>query len=384
MQTIAMLLANAFKPDPRVLKEAVHLQKAGFQVVIFCWDRQKELSPEETLASGVHVIRIQNFPSSYGIGTRQLSKLFRFWYSLQPHLRDLKPDVIHCHDFDTLPAGLLFGKRHHLPVIFDAHEYYADLVKPRLKGIFGKMLYRVIKRAEHIGAASSSAVVTVDDTLARVYRHDNPNVIILGHYPEQIFASQPNPVFTRPTLSMIYAGRLSVDRGLLIYIDLLRILVGKGIPARLILAGVYTPVSDKQRFIDYAKGFEKYIIDLGWISYAQMPHTYLDADVGLAILLPEPRYVAAIPVKLFEYMACGLPVIASNFPATAAIIKDADCGVLVDPTGGMMDMANTLASWWQDRSEPARLGENGRQAILTKYNWEKQINRLVELYQSLS
>ena len=384
MPTIAMLLSNAFKPDPRVLKEAEHLQKAGYQVVILCWDRQVELAPQETLASGVRVIRVQNVASSYGIGSRQLSKLFRFWNSLLPHLQELKPDFIHCHDFDTLPAGLWFAKRQHLPVIYDAHEYYADLVKPRLKGILGKLLYRFIKRAEHIGAASSSAVVTVDDTLSKIYQKYNRTVVVLGHYPEQAFASQANPVFSRSTLSMIYAGRLSVDRGLLIYVDLLRILIGKCIPARLILAGVYTPIADRQVFYDYAKGFESYISDLGWIPYDQMSHTYLNADVGLAILHPEPRYVAAVPVKLFEYMACGLPVLASNFSATAMIVNDADCGILVDPSGALLDIAQKLASWWQDRSEPQRLGENGRQAVLTKYNWENQVDRLVNLYRSLA
>ena len=85
------------------------------------------------------------------------------------------------------------------------------------------------------------------------------------------------------------------------------------------------------RFNDYAKDIIKSIDYLGWISYDQMPLIYREADIGLAILLPEPRYVAATPVKLFEYMASGLPVIASNFPSIAEIVNEANCGLLIDP-----------------------------------------------------
>jgi glycosyltransferase involved in cell wall biosynthesis len=383
MKSIAMLLSNSFKPDPRVLKEAEHLQKAGYQLTVFCWDRASELPPEETLSSGVNIIRIHVVPSSYGIGTRQLGKLIRFWKVIQPHLQKVKPDYIHCHDFDTLPAGLWYGKFHHLPVIYDAHEYYSDLVKPRLKGIVGSILYRLIRLAEHICASHSNAIITVDDTLARIYQNFNTSVIVLGHYPIKELASQVNPVFSRPSLSMIYAGRLSVDRGLLIYVDLLRRLLDVGIPAHLVLAGTYTPEQDKLRFIGYAQDVKIYIADLGWIPYQEMSQLYRSSDIGLSILLPEPRYIAAVPVKLFEYMACGLPVVASNFPATSAIINEADCGILVDPTGDLTEPVQKIKSWWNDRSEPSRLGENGRHSILTKYNWENQIQRLLKLYQEL-
>ncbi|PWB50841.1 MAG: hypothetical protein C3F13_15125 [Anaerolineales bacterium] len=381
MKIIAMLLSNSFKPDPRVLKEAEHLQKSGYQILILCWDRQADLVAEETLASGVKIVRIQNVLSGYGIGTGQLGKLPRFWKAVQPILGKIRPNLIHCHDFDTLPAGLWYAKRHHMPVIYDAHEYYADLVKPRLKGFSGILLYRSIRWAERFFASYSNAIVTVDDTLATIYRKYNHQVIVLDHYPERRFAEQGNPVFSRPTLKMIYAGRLSVDRGLLLYVDLLRILLEENIPAHLTLAGVYTPEHEKFRLFDYAKGLEKHISDLGWIPYECISDVYQSADIGLSILLPEPRYVAAVPVKLFEYMASGLPVLVSNFPATAEIIKDADCGILVDPCADLSEVTPKIISWWNDPSVPRQLGENGRRAILSKYNWENQVNRLVMLYQ---
>lgn len=384
MHNIAMLLSNSFKPDPRVLKEAEYLQRNGFSITILCWDRLADLPQEETLPSGVRIVRIQHIRSSYGIGLRQLPKIPRFWSAVQPYLQALNPNFIHCHDFDTLPAGLWFGRLHHLPVIYDAHEYYAELVKPRLVGIAGRSLFQLIKWAEQKGAHQAHAVVTVDETLAVIYRKINQNVIILGHYPENRMAAQSNPVFTNSNLTLLYAGRLSVDRGLFIYVDIVRKLQEKGIPARLLLAGVFTPESEHARFNDYAKDITNLVDFLGWIPYEQMSQVYQRADIGLAVLLPEPRYVAATPVKLFEYMASGLPVVASNFPSIAQIVNDANCGLLVDPLADLSSAIETIASWWINKAVPRVLGENGRQAVLSKYHWENQASRLVQLYHALA
>jgi glycosyltransferase involved in cell wall biosynthesis len=378
-----MLLSNAFRPDPRVLKEANSLAAAGYQVSILCWDRLAELPPKETLPSGVQVIRVQSVTSAYGIGMGQLLRLPLFWRHLLPHLRQIQPDLLHCHDFDTLPAGLLWGKLHGIPVIYDAHEYYADLCKPRLHGLLGNLLYRLIRWAELVGARLASAVVTVDDTLGDIYRQLNKRVLIIGHYPSSTLVKSPAPVFSHNQLNLLYVGRISSDRGMLVYLDLLRAFLERGVPAHLHLAGVMTPQSEVEIFASRLPDLEAYVTQHGWVTYEHLPELLAQADIGLSILLPEPRYVAALPVKLFEYMAAGLPVIASDFPSIARVVNLADCGLLVDPIGDPTTMADTLQSWWQQPSIPVRLGANGRKAILQQYNWELLANQLDQLYRSL-
>ncbi len=381
---VVMLLSNAFRPDPRVLKEAESLNNSGFEITILCWDRQAEFSAAELLPSGVKIFRIQNIRSGYGIGARQLLKVPQFWLASQRYLRDIHPDIIHCHDFDTLPAGLFFGLLHRTPVIYDAHEYYTELIRPRLSGIMSWIIRTFIALLEAIGASLASAVVTVDEPLAAIYRKRNRRVFILGHYPVKRMALLNNPVFTRAEVRMIYTGRLSTDRGILIYARLLTKLLELGVPARLTLAGAFTPESEKKVFFDYAKGIASSIDYLGWIPYEKMPDIYLTADIGLVVLMPEPRYVAAVPVKLFEYMASGLPVIASDFPFIAKIINGAQCGLLIDPVADIAPTVNLIADWYKNRAIPQAMGENGRQAILNQYNWDLQINGLVDLYRTFA
>ncbi len=156
-------------------------------------------------------------------------------------------------------------------MIYDAHEYYADLVEPRLKGWGGKFLHAQIQRAEHLAARLSSAVVTVDGTLGAIYLRDNQRVIVIGHYPSIDFCNQPAAVFTRPTLRLIYTGRLSTDRGLLVYVDILRNLQSLGVPAKLVLAGVFTPASEEQALRRHMARHETSIELPGWIPYSHMP-----------------------------------------------------------------------------------------------------------------
>ena len=380
---ITMLLSNAFRPDTRVLKEAQSLAKAGFDITIICWDRLAELPARDTLPSGVRIHRIQNVRSTYGVGARQIFTLLRFWRSTLHLLANLQPDMIHCHDFDTLPCGLFWGKVHHIPTIYDAHEYYADLVRPRLSGLIGKLLFLVIHAAEKITARMASAVVTVDETLAEIYNRLNQHVLVLGHYPQKDLAEFYNPIFTRSELTLLYVGRISIDRGARVNIDLLRLLRDLNIPARLRFAGVFTPMNEELLIQQHAQGLENYIEYLGWIPYQQMQDLYHSADIGLAILLPESRYIAALPVKLFEYMASGLPVIASNFPAITTLVNETKCGALMDPLLQPLEIARIIEIWWKKPSIPRSIGENGRQAVLSRYNWDCQSERLSKLYRQL-
>ena len=380
---VAMLLSNPFRPDPRVLKEAECLGELGHSVTVICWDRAGEFPDHAFPTGGVTVERIQGISSDYGIGPRQLLHLPRFWKAAVRRLDSLKPTIIHCHDFDTLPAGLWWGKLHRIPVIYDAHEHYADLVKPRLKGLLGYVLYLLIKAAEMIGSFLASAIITVDETLAEKFQKVQKSVVIVGHWPRLSLSRQVARVFSHAELNLIYIGRLSSDRGAIFYLNLLRTLKNRGIPARLGLVGIFIPDHEAEIFWQEAQGLGDEIKFLGWIEYEKIGKVLESADVGLTILMPEPRYIAALPVKLFEYMAAGLPVLASDFAPIREIVQPAQCGALVDPVSGVDQAASILESWWQNPEIPKKFGQNSQRAVNEKYNFEFLAEKIDRLYKDL-
>ena len=103
---------------------------------------------------------------------------------------------------------------------------------------------------------------------------------------------------------------------------------------------------------------------------------------GLVTFHDSPNHVDAQPNKMFEYMSAGLPVIASNFPLWASIINGNKCGICIDPLdpNQISKAINTLV----DNPELAQyLGENGRKAVISKYNWHVEEQKLLELYKEL-
>lgn len=410
-----MLLSNAFRPDPRVLKEARSLAEAGYEVTVIAWDREgkypaQELarsetgqrdeengqSDERTGRSGSFMVqRVQDVRSVYGAGIRQALRLPRFWLHAWRRLSRLRPDVVHCHDFDTLPPGWLWAKLHHRPVIYDAHEYYTELQRPRLRGLAGKVLLPLIAAAEQVLSRSSSAVITVDERIAR--RYHNRRVVVIGHYPPADFAqsvarsvppggfaqsgqSGELPQHAAPTL--VYAGRFSTDRGMVVIAEALQRLATQDLRPRLRLLGTWTSRAEEQAFGQAMAGLEAQVDMVGWVQFDQVPAHLASADVALAVLQPIERYVAALPVKLFEYMACGLPVVISDFPANRAVVAGADCGILVDPCD-YAAVAAAIARFLADPAEARRLGDNGRRAFETQYNWQALERKLLALYDEL-
>jgi glycosyltransferase involved in cell wall biosynthesis len=89
--------------------------------------------------------------------------------------------------------------------------------------------------------------------------------------------------------------------------------------------------------------------------------------------------MVALPIKLFEYMAAGIPVISSDFPVWRAIVDGAQCGLLVNPLD--VEAVSNAIRWIIEHPDEAQaMGARGRLAIEQEYNWEKESENLVKFY----
>jgi glycosyltransferase involved in cell wall biosynthesis len=157
-------------------------------------------------------------------------------------------------------------------------------------------------------------------------------------------------------------------------------LLPESLNARLLLAGNFQPPALEQQ-VRCMVGWER-VDYLGWLSRNEVAATYAQSCVGLVVLHPNPNYLESYPVKLFEYMAAGVPVIASDFPLWRQIVEEAKCGLLVDPLKPEAIAAATL--WMMEHeSEANAMGERGRHAVLTQYNWEIEAQKLTALYSGI-
>ena len=122
--SVLMLVSNEFLDDPRVRAEAFALARKNWNIHIIAWDRLREhgdVKQEEGITVTWSKVR-----SGIEIGLRQALRLPIFWLDALWKACQLKIDIVHCHDLDTLPAGYLIARLKRARLIYDAHESYPD------------------------------------------------------------------------------------------------------------------------------------------------------------------------------------------------------------------------------------------------------------------
>ncbi|TCL61810.1 glycosyltransferase involved in cell wall biosynthesis [Hydrogenispora ethanolica] len=365
---ITMLLSNGFGPDPRVAAEAVALQSAGHQVTIFAWDRTGSM-PEQEEYQGVKVIRSQ-IRTTYSRGPMQVCCFLKFWQECRSFLQKNPTQAIHCHDLDTLWPGVAEGRLQKVPIIFDAHEAYPDMVAH----LFPRPMVAAIRLLEKRLVPQTTAVITVGQILARRFeRLKARRVVVVGNYKKHLW-DKPSEAPDCPPLRIIYVGGLNRDRLLAPLIMAIAgttryqlLIVGDGLErAKLeeLAAG-----ADNIQFTGFLpQERAREFINLSHLVY-----------YGVAAEYPNNQY--STPNSLFLAMTAGRPMLTTAVGEIATIVQAEHCGTVLSDLH-KDEIVKALERYydpvfWKEHSR------NGFQASLTKYNWEKASQNLISLYREL-
>jgi glycosyltransferase involved in cell wall biosynthesis len=366
------ILTTAHSPfDERIFhKEAQSLAKAGYEVVIVAPYEKSEVKEG---------IRIQ--------AVRPLSsRIDRIW-RIKPLYRialQENADIYHFHDPDLIPVALWLSRRHRKSVVYDVHEYYGDSLLTRywLPKPFRKFVARTVDLIEKWAARSFAGIVTVNGHMAELFSRENPEGEILHNYPleRQFEFSRPEKV--KPPV-ILYLGGINRERGLEVILRAM-ILVRKKYPEAVCeLVGPVETSDLGPEFSDLTPWLEQGNIRLrGKVPYEQVPEILAQSSIALVPLLPTLNYQKAIPVKLLEYMAAGLPVIGSRFGYIEEIITKNQCGLLTEP-GDPESLAREICTLLENPKNTLNYGQNGWDAFHREYTWEKEQSKLLRLYERI-
>ena len=326
MTRVLMLLSNPYRPDPRVKREMEALATSGYQVSLVCWDRQGELPVRET-NGGIEVQRLQGVRSSYGLGWRQFFYLPRFWSQAVRGGEMLQPDIVHCHDLDTLAAGMRLKRRLGCRLVYDAHEDYPSLMSLYLPG----PLIPLLRSYENRLLRGVDAVITASTVLAEKMRLRTPAPVqVIGNYPrlaEYAAVTPADAAGWRNQLGLqkdeklaAYIGGFSRNRLLLPFIEASRELPGWQV--RLWGDGHQRPA------VEQALQGSRNIRYLGWAPPEQVPLYTCSADVLYYCLKPDyPGAIYNAPNSLANAMLAGRPLIANDVGDLGRIVRETGCGL---------------------------------------------------------
>ena len=294
-------------------------------------------------------------------------------------VRRERPQVVHFHDPELIPLNILLRFLGHR-VIYDVHEDVPRQVleKNWLPVWVRRPVSLAMEVLEWVAVRLFNGVVVTTPTIGARFPQEKTTLVQNFPILLELIAATPMPYDERPP-HVAYVGCVTENRGAREMVQSLALLPEAG-DVRLRLAGNFWPESVR-RDLEALPGWTR--VDFrGWATRPQVADILGQVRAGLVVLHPIENYQDAFPVKMFEYMAAGLPVIASDFPLWRRIVEGAGCGLLVDPLKPQA-IADAI-QWLLDFPEEAcAMGQRGRRAVENHYNWAAEAVKLIRLYDRL-
>jgi glycosyltransferase involved in cell wall biosynthesis len=281
--------------------------------------------------------------------------------------------LVQFHDPELLPAMALLGLlRPGSYTLYDIHE---DLVlqmasKRYLPGWARLPAARLTAFMLRMARELFSGFAPATEAIAQDWPPAQTRV--LHNYPKAVFGqglANPRPLDPHRVL---YVGGLSRERGILTALEAMRAARVRRPALRLELVG-WVMDGETGRGIQAAVA-EGWCVHVPFLAPEALARHAAGAGIGLVTLLPRPNYLESLPTKLFEYMAMGIPVLASDFPLWRRLVEGSGSGRVTPPLAG--PLADALVAMCSDPEALLRHAEHGRTAYRERYRWEVEAGNL--------
>ena len=291
-------------------------------------------------------------------------------------MKNINPDLIICSEAFPVIISFLFTlfQRKKIParLIYDVTEWYPENVYLKRKGLT-RIFYFLFGHLINFLATNLSDYLFVgEETKLIRYLKYSPKkkYSIISYYPILEYYKPSTLKVLNNEIIFGYAGVISISRGLDIYYQILKEL--------------------KKQFIDFNFGFilsgkfefekEKHYIDkfseLGitfkyyeWTDYKEFSRNLERVHICLDIRPPNKIYERSLPIKIFDYMALGKCIVASNYEPIKKIFDSANCGILVNPMK-FDEIIKSIINLINNKDLIYQYGLNGRNAAEKFFNWK--------------
>jgi glycosyltransferase involved in cell wall biosynthesis len=350
---------------------AAALSEAGYDVEMLA---QPDLTPGHEDA-----VPIRYLPIRGNRLTRMASAPLSLWQAMR-----LAPDACYVLTLDLLPWAALLSLSGRT-VVYDSNDEYDTfmLIKEWLPKPVRPILQRLFRWLEPWLAKRLDAATTALPATQEKFERAGVRSTLIRNFPpaEIVDASPRGPEYD---YDVLLGGSLPKDQMPLLADTARSLRERQGRPVRWLLAVRNCGPEDRallERLL--AEAGVRADFDLRYnVPFREMKGLMAGSRLGFVLYPSDVNYESRIPIRIFEYMAAGVPFVASDHPTTRLFTDGQGVAILTDP-GDTGAFAEALGSLLEDPQRQREMGERGPRLVAERYNWDVESRRLVELYERL-
>lgn len=387
-----MVVANTFATDPRARREARTLADSGFHVQVLCWDRQGRRQAVERIDQCL--VRNMKFGRTTVLVSSKLYYLMAalFFQAISflwliRKIAKAQALILHAHDFNTLLGcvAVRWLLKDRVRLVYDCHE----LTPGAYEEWYGSFVAGIVGRLELALLSGVDAVVTANEPICNYISHETTvPVVVVYCCPAILEIPQIQQLDAKRKLGfladfvVLFSGRARQDYDLAMILDAARDFKRNSLSDfRFVFIGPAEGMAPLANTA-CAEGLQSLFDFRGWVPSEDLFSYYIASDLCFAVTRNiGPNTKVLTPIKLFESMACGVPVVVREGTLAAEITRNWSCGIVVK---NPQTRFSTELMRLKDNPQLLRaLGNAGRKAFLAEYNWDRMQVRLLHLYTTL-
>ncbi|MCX6150166.1 MAG: glycosyltransferase [Ignavibacteriales bacterium] len=371
MQKIAIVTSGHPPFDERIFyKFGRTLAKKGYTVSIICSTKKTD-----TVEDTMHIIGFD------GENINKREKISK----LSAEIEKFNPEVIICCEPLTILAArkASISVSQKIKIFYDITEWYPENVSFKMKGL-KKIFSYILLFLFNIYSSNLADVLIFGEKLKKKrYQYIAPikKKHIIEYYPVLEFFQYSPPLFDGKTFTIAFTGLITVDRGILNILKTVELLAERNpnVKIRLKLIGKYTNLPEDEMIIKKINSLTKVLVEIiDWVGYKDFSAQFTDVDLCLDLREKNFIYNNSLPIKLFDYLACGKPVIYSNIKAIREELDFTKFGYLVEPSAAE-SIVSKIEKYIENPNLLREHSTNARFAAENYFNWEKVEGKLIKL-----
>ncbi|WP_066175333.1 glycosyltransferase [Bacillus marinisedimentorum] len=288
--------------------------------------------------------------------------------------KELNADVIQASDARELLSSLIIAKVSGAKTIYDSHEdYVRQILDYQKKSVKTYLLALKLFLYEFLFIRFYDIVFCTDEFLLDKYKkmqYSAKSVNILRNFP-YIEDKHKKKFQDKDTLKLVYIGGVNEHRGVIECANYVEKFNENHIEKKLIF-DVFSPPNEITEEL-VKKGF---INHTSWIDYKDLMELLKSYDVGVCLWHPIKKFYRNLPLKNFDYMGSGLPIITSNFGNLKRHMDKSDAGICIDPLN-YSDFENAIIKLF-DPQNREKYSENGIYYSKSEASFQNEGKRYAE------